>query len=350
MDALISLPLISYLLIPGTTSWSTSLNLLFFTMTWTTLTLSHPPLKIELVVVLAIRVAFWLIPSLATLLFDLSLPSIAGQLKHGGSRALPPRDSKVLGRALGLSLLNLVLSLVAEGTISYGLSSIPLLLSTLGIKAKLVGGPVFATSAAPPLPWNIAKHLVLLLAGREITTYYIHRYLLHNPKSSYSLVRKLSNWHLSSLPHSRSAPTFSLLLFADSPVPGLLLRFVPLYLPALVLRPHLLTYLAFVALATGEEAASHSGYSVVPGILLGGVARRCAVHHGSKGKGNFGAWGFLDWAYGTSAGGQDVVDDMADEAEKHNLPERGQKFADGAADKLQDGVDGWGGRLRGGGG
>jgi hypothetical protein len=41
MDAAVSLPALSFLLIPTMTSYSTSLNLLFFYITWSTLYVSR---------------------------------------------------------------------------------------------------------------------------------------------------------------------------------------------------------------------------------------------------------------------------------------------------------------------
>ncbi|CAG9948821.1 unnamed protein product, partial [Clonostachys rosea f. rosea IK726] len=83
---------------------------------------------------------------------------------------------------------------------------------------------------------------------------------------------------------------------------------------------------------------ANSGYSIVPGIFLGGIARRTAVHYASKGKANYGAWGFLDWVNGTSRGG-DVLEDVKDEAEKHRLKERSSKKVDEGAGLIQDGID-----------
>lgn len=50
------------------------------------------------------------------------------------------------------------------------------------------------------------------------------------------------------------------------------------------------------------------------------MARRLDSHHLSGGKGNFGGMGVMDWTHGTGVDGtRDVADDVADEAEKHDL-------------------------------
>jgi len=136
----------------------------------------------------------------------------------------------------------------------------------------------------------------------------------------------------------RGAPPFSLLLFAEHPAPFLVARFLPVYLPALLLQPHLLTYFLFVGIVTVEETMATSGYSTVPGVILGGITRRTALRYIEQGEGNFGAWGFLDWINGTSVG-KDVMEDMKDEAEKHRLKERGEGAANEGANMLQDGFD-----------
>ncbi|KAF4460494.1 hypothetical protein FALBO_12728 [Fusarium albosuccineum] len=318
MDVLLSLPILSYLLSPASASWSTSLNLLFFYMTWTTLILSHTPLRIRLLGTLAIRTVAYLIPSLLTLLFDAGLPSLAESIKLGGRASLPPRDARTIGRQLALVVLNLALVSGVEGASSLGF-------------AYIFKENDFKTTSALPLPWQLAKHIVLLLVAREILTYHIHRYVLH---SSNSAVAKYHRRYA----HTRSAASYSLLLYADHPLPLLLHRFVPIYLPSLVLRPHLLTYFLFLAFCTAEETMATSGYSIVPGIIMGGMTRRSAVHYASGGDCNYGAWGFLDWVNGTGRG-RDVLEDVKAEAEKHHVKERSAKKLDGGMSAIQDGID-----------
>ena len=76
----------------------------------------------------------------------------------------------------------------------------------------------------------------------------------------------------------------------------------------------------------------------MPGILLGGIARRTAIHYASSGSANYGAWGVLDWIHGTSKGG-DVLEDVKDEADKHNVTERSAAKVGESATVLQDGID-----------
>ncbi|EGY16633.1 hypothetical protein VD0002_g6494 [Verticillium dahliae] len=322
MDLLMSLPIISYFLAPSVTSWSTSLNLLFFYMTWTTLVLSHSALKIELVGTLGLRLVFWLLPSLVFLLFDTLIPTLAESLKYGGTSALPPTDPVFLARTLGLSLVNLALAVGLEAGISIAWTT-------------AFQTPIFTTSTTLPFPWQLVKHITILLAAREFITYYLHARVLHAPSRGRNSLAALHKKHA----HHRSAPPFSLLLFADHPLPFLVHRVLPLYLPSLALRPHLLTYFLFVGLCTLEETLATSGYSTVPGIMMGGITRRTAGHYAGGGRGNYGAWGLLDWAHGTSVG-KNVIEDAKDEAEKHAVKERGEKAAGDGLAAVRSGIDG----------
>ncbi|KAL4732197.1 hypothetical protein ACLX1H_001205 [Fusarium chlamydosporum] len=317
MDVLLSLPILSYLLSPASASWSTSLNLLFFYMTWTTLVLSHTSLRIRILGTLAIRAVLYFIPSLLTLLLDTSVPSVAESIKLGGRASLPKRDSRLIARQVGLVLVNLVLVTAAEGA------------SNLGFK-YILGEDDFKTASVLPLPWQLAKHILLMLTAREVLTYYIHRNVLHSKGA-------IAKYH-QQYSHARSAAPYSLLLFADHPVPLLLHHFLPIYLPSIALRPHLLTYFLFLALCTAEETLATSGYSIVPGIIMGGMTRRTAVHYASGGNCNYGAWGLLDWMNGTSRG-RDVLDDVRAEADKHNVKERSAKKLDNGVGAIQGGID-----------
>ncbi|ORY62419.1 uncharacterized protein BCR38DRAFT_346993 [Pseudomassariella vexata] len=319
MDVLLSLPILSYFAAPALTSWSTSLNLLFFYMTWTTLVLTYSPLKIELVGTLAVRLTLWLTPSFLFLLFDIGVPSLSESIKFHGSSSLPRRDAASLLKKLALAVINLLLFTVVQAGLSISAT-------------VLLKDPVFKTSTALPLPWQIIKQIGLLYTSREIFTYYIHRNILHSRGALANLHGKFAHAH-------RGAP-YSLMLYADHPLPLMLHRLLPVYIPSLLIRPHLLTYIMFTVLTTIEEMLSMSGYSVVPGIIMGGITRRTATHYASGGRGNFGTWGLLDWVNGTSVG-KDVMEDFHEEADKHQMKHRGHKAANDTGNFVQDSINGW---------
>jgi Fatty acid hydroxylase superfamily len=304
MDALLSLPFLSFLLIPTMTSYSTSLNLLFFYLTWSTLVLSHPPLRVEIVATLAVRVLFYILPSTIFLLFDATLPGAAEGLKAMGSTGLPLKNAKreravLVGKTVLWSLGNLFLSVLLQAGIEVLLTRFLAFRSALKVTTSL------------PMPWGIFMDLLRGWVFREIFGYVTHRYALHDARSPITSYHE--NWY-----HSISAP-FPLSATYDHPITYLLRCFVPTFAPALIFRFHLLTYIVFLSLVSLEETFSHSGYSTVPtNFILGGIARRTDAHVVSNGEGNFGPWGIIDWVCGTTVGA-DVIDDLRAEAEKHDM-------------------------------
>lgn len=161
LDAIFSIPVLSLFLVPVLSSYSTSLNLIFFYMTWTTLVLSHPPLRVELFGTAGIRILFYALPSLVFFLFDILTPSAAVVIKAQGESGLPGgrKRSKIRIRELkvaGWSLLNLILGIAAQAAIE------TLFVKVLGIRSAL------KVSMKLPLPWEMVKDLVRGLLGREV--------------------------------------------------------------------------------------------------------------------------------------------------------------------------------------
>jgi hypothetical protein len=105
---------------------------------------------------------------------------------------------------------------------------------------------------------------------------------------------------------------------------------------------HLLTYLLLLALVSLEETLTLSGYSNIPGVMLGGLARRQDLHSESRGRGNFAPWGLIDWIHGTSIGG----DVMKDETEKHQVTERSSKAGKNAKESRKAGIRAWNSRRK----
>lgn len=168
----------------------------------------------------------------------------------------------------------------------------------------------------------------------QILQYYIHRHILHAPRSR--IARWHRNWQL-----SIRAP-YSFVANYDHPVAWLLHRWLPVYLPAVIFRFHILTFQLLLALVSLEELLVYSGYSVLPStIILSGMARRADAHLLTGGQGNYAPWGLLDWVHGTTIGG-DVVEDMRDELEKHHVPEKTSK----ALDSANGAVDNLGSRIK----
>lgn len=306
MDALLSLPFLSFLLIPTMTSYSTSLNILFFYLTWSTLVLSHSPLKVEIVASLAVRILFYILPSSLFLIFDIVFPSISESFKSLGRTALPMRNftknSKHL-KTIGWSIFNILLSTATQATIEFILTSILSYRSALRVTTTL------------PLPWAIFKDVLRGLVLRDILTYIIHRYLLHSDSRTLALLHK--KWY-----HTVVRVPYPLSPSYDHPMIYLLHTFLPIYLPAMFWRFHLITYIIYLTLISLEETFTHSGYAHLPTtFILGGIAKRNDAHCLTQ-EGNFGTWGLSDWIMGTGVGSE-VLEDVIDEImEKEEEEER----------------------------
>ncbi|SLM35389.1 Fatty acid hydroxylase [Lasallia pustulata] len=314
VDVIFAVPALSFFVIPAFSSWSTSLNLLFFYLTWSTLVLSQPPLKVELIGTLTIRLLFYILPSLGFFLFDTAVPSLAAGIKEHGDVALPLNDKK--GRWWKVALVsigNVLLGLALQLAIAYAFTEIFHIRSALKVSTTL------------PMPWGIAKDLSRGLLVREVLTYTLHRHALHSPYSN------LTPYH-TAWQHTLPAP-YSLAAHYDHPLPYLLHVFLPTYIPALLFRFHILTYYIYLVLVSVEETFAYSGYNVLPsGFVLGGIARRQESHLMDGGRGNYGCWGLCDYVGGTSIGGV-VVEDVMDEAEEKDVVQKAKGRRRGAGKK-----------------
>jgi hypothetical protein len=245
---------------------------------------------------------------------SLTLQSLAAPQKLQGSSALPVpptgrrRRIRATSKAppvwqvIALSLANVALGIALQGGIE--------LLLTTQLRSK----SALKVVTTLPLPWAIARDLLKCFALREALQYYLHRFILHPNRPT-----RLSELH-AKYGHSVTAP-FSFFTHYDSPLTYIIWRWIPVYLPAMLFRLHLLTYFLFLTLVTLEETTSFSGYVSIPTILLGGLTRRQDLHLESQGGGNYGAWGVLDWIHGTTLG-TGLDEDVQDEWEKHNGTER----------------------------
>lgn len=123
----------------------------------------------------------------------------------------------------------------------------------------------------------------------------------------------------------------------DHPIAYVVHVFLPAYLPAMLFRFHLLTYHLYLAIVSLEETFAYSGYNVLPsGLILGGIARRQERHLMKNGAGNFGCFGALDFALGTSLG-QDVVEDVTQEVQEAIHNERGKSKENASPKKTSRG-------------
>ena len=167
LDAFISLPLLSFFALPWLSSYSTSLNLLFFYMTWSVLVLSYPPLKFEIISTLMSRTVFYLVPGALSLLFDTLLPSLAVSMKAHGDASSPMQyGGQKLARIVGVSMFNLTLGIALQ-------AAVELVLKALHIRSAL------KITTTLPMPWTMFIDLVWALAIRGVRLAYPPNELLY---------------------------------------------------------------------------------------------------------------------------------------------------------------------------
>jgi hypothetical protein len=81
----------------------------------------------------------------------------------------------------------------------------------------------------------------------------------------------------------------------------------------------MLTYILYLSLISLEETFAYSGYKALPtSVLIGGIARRADIHLLSRGDGNYGTWGIMDWVFGTSVA-DSVEDDLHEELDEEEV-------------------------------
>jgi hypothetical protein len=297
----------------------------------------------------------YILPAGIFLLFDLGVPSLAAQLKAQGEYGLPARQkggAAKVRRVVAWSVFNVLLGVAIQAGLEWLVTDVLHFRSLLLIKGSKW------TLNHLPNPWTLVKHTFLGLILRNVSStlpfkiaricltvaqvfqYYIHQRILHDPNGN-PLADLHQCWH-----HSIRTP-YSFVAAYDHPVCYLLHRFLPLYLPAIAFRFHIMTYLLLLAIFSLEELFTYSGYNVLPStIMLRGMARRVDAHMLSEGNGNFGPLGVLDWVHGTTLG-RDVMDDLKAEMDKHDVQERSGQALEDAGNKANGAANGLASKMKG---
>ncbi|KAG5639361.1 hypothetical protein H0H81_003505 [Sphagnurus paluster] len=162
-------------------------------------------------------------------------------------------------------------------------TSLQMGLITLNAAAGRPTSP-YRFDATLPTPIEVLRDVVLGVFFREILFYYIHR-LFHHP-SLYATFHK---------PHHRFTAPVALATQYSTITEHLLANVVPVSLPLIILRSHIVTFWVFLSVVLVEVTTVHSGYD-----FFAGSARAHDSHH-EKFTVNFGTIGLLDWLHGTSA-------------------------------------------------
>ena len=311
------LPFLSFLALPFFSGTSTTVNLVFFYLTWSALVLSRGQLEVEVYGTLIVKLLCFLLPALGFLALDCGAPNLSKGLKNRGASQLP----LVYGRnklleVIGVTTFNVLLGVACHAGLEF--------VATEVLHAK----SILRVTSTVPLPWNMLKDVAKGFGLRRVLLYVVHRYVLHTYDSP------LKTWHLK-WQHSIELP-FSLVAGYDHPVNYLLGEWLPTFLPAYMFRFHALTWHLFLALCCLEELFVYSGYAVLPSsIVLVGMARRTDEHFAvvadGKAVGNFGRTGILDIVCRTTCPGEDdATDDIEAEAKKHRVQQKAEGAVNGA--------------------
>lgn len=162
-----TLPLASLFAIPFLSSTTTSLNLLFFSLTWTTLALSYSPLQLEFFAPLLLRTALYLLPSALFLLLDLAIPSLMVEFKAQRTWGLPARQrggTRKVGHVVAWSVVNVLLAVALQAGMEWLVTDVFSMRSLLVIK-----GNRWALNHLPN-PWSLIKHAAIGLVSRNVST------------------------------------------------------------------------------------------------------------------------------------------------------------------------------------
>lgn len=164
--SLIPLPIASLLAIPMLSSWSTSLNLIFLSLAWTTLAATYSPLQLELFGPFALRLALYIIPSLFFLVFDTGVPSLAVEFKAQGKWGIATNQKggkAKLRRVVAWSVANVLLCVVLQAAIEFLVTDVLRMKSLLMIKGSRWGLNHL------PNPWAMVKHALVGVLSRNVS-------------------------------------------------------------------------------------------------------------------------------------------------------------------------------------
>lgn len=124
--------------------------------------MSHSPMRVEMFGTAAVRLVFYLAPSIVFFLFDTLLPTAAVSIKAQGQVALPTGHKRGKlrwkeAKIVAWSLFNIILSIALQGAIEFTLTKTFRVRSAIKVAVRL------------PYPWGIVTDIVRGFVVREVS-------------------------------------------------------------------------------------------------------------------------------------------------------------------------------------